>query len=174
LKVFTPYNSESPSLQNGDEGHFKSKDNERSPPLGLGYTGFTLKEHLWVIVTTVIILIVFSLPGKAASPLKSNTLLSLFLSDPMVHIYRFGTFALVLARDLSRSNRGSLPYYYIKVALITFAYGFFIEVYQIFLPHRGFEIRDLGWNGVGILSASGILWLFKSQRLKSTITSRNV
>jgi VanZ family protein len=53
-----------------------------------------------------------------------------------------------------------------------FIYGFLIEVYQIFLPHRGFEIRDLGWNGFGILAASGFLWVFKRQRLKLTITNR--
>jgi VanZ family protein len=90
-----------------------------------------------------------------------------------VHIYRFGIFALVVARDLSRSNRCS-PSYYTKVALIAFTYGFLIEVYQIFLPHRGFEIKDLGWNGVGILAASGILWLFKRQRWKVRITNRKI
>jgi len=167
LKIFTPFNPESPSLQTGDEGNFKPKDKEKPRPLRIGYTGSSLKEHLWVIVTAVMILIVFSLPGKAASPLKSNTLLSLFLCDPMVHIYAFGTFALVLARDILRSNGGSFSYY-IKVGLITFTYGFLIEVYQIFLPHRGFEIGDLGWNSIGILAASGILWLFKSQMWKST------
>jgi DNA mismatch repair protein MutS len=40
-KLFTPYNPESPSLQTGDEGNFKSKDEEKPRPLGRGYTGFT-------------------------------------------------------------------------------------------------------------------------------------
>src|SRR4030066_1692512 len=39
--IFTPYNPESPSLQTGDEGNFKSKDKEKPRPLGRGYTGFT-------------------------------------------------------------------------------------------------------------------------------------
>ncbi|OGP95137.1 MAG: hypothetical protein A2157_06760 [Deltaproteobacteria bacterium RBG_16_47_11] len=38
---FTPYNPESPGLQTGDEGNFKSKDKEKPSPLGRGYTGFT-------------------------------------------------------------------------------------------------------------------------------------
>jgi hypothetical protein len=41
MAVFTPYNPESPSLQTGDEGNFKSKDEGKSRPLGRGYTGFT-------------------------------------------------------------------------------------------------------------------------------------
>ena len=41
LRTFTPYNPESPSLQTGDEGNFKSKDKEKPRPLGQGYTGFT-------------------------------------------------------------------------------------------------------------------------------------
>ena len=39
--LFTPYNPESPCLQTGDEGNFKSKDEEKPGPLGQGYTGFT-------------------------------------------------------------------------------------------------------------------------------------
>jgi hypothetical protein len=38
---FTPYNPESPILQTGDEGNFKSKDKEKPRPLGQEYTGFT-------------------------------------------------------------------------------------------------------------------------------------
>jgi DNA mismatch repair protein MutS len=41
LQTFTPYNPESPGLQTGDEGNFKSKDKEKPCPLGRGYTGFT-------------------------------------------------------------------------------------------------------------------------------------
>jgi hypothetical protein len=41
INEFTPYNPESPSLQAGDEGNFKSKDEEKPRPLGWGYTGFT-------------------------------------------------------------------------------------------------------------------------------------
>jgi methylmalonyl-CoA mutase N-terminal domain/subunit len=37
-KRFTPYNPESPGLQTGDEGNFKSKDKEKPSPLGRGYT----------------------------------------------------------------------------------------------------------------------------------------
>jgi len=39
--LFTPYNPESPGLQIGDEGNFKSKDKEKLRPLGRGFTGFT-------------------------------------------------------------------------------------------------------------------------------------
>jgi len=41
---FTPYNPESPGLQTGDEGNFRSKDKEKLRPLGLGYTGFTIQS----------------------------------------------------------------------------------------------------------------------------------
>jgi len=43
---FTPYNPESPNLQTGDEGDFRSKDKEKPYSLGQGYTGFTLIEVL--------------------------------------------------------------------------------------------------------------------------------
>ena len=42
----TPYNPESPNLQTGDEGDFKSKDKENPCSLGQGYKGFTLIEVL--------------------------------------------------------------------------------------------------------------------------------
>jgi mRNA interferase MazF len=45
-RIFTPYNPESPSLQTGDEGNFKSKDKQKPRPLGRGYTGFTADTHL--------------------------------------------------------------------------------------------------------------------------------
>ena len=41
---FTPYNPESPSLQTGDEGNFKSSDKEKPRPLGREYTGFTKRR----------------------------------------------------------------------------------------------------------------------------------
>ncbi|PIV23883.1 MAG: hypothetical protein COZ69_14370 [Deltaproteobacteria bacterium CG_4_8_14_3_um_filter_45_9] len=41
---FTPYNPESPGLQTGDEGNFRSKDKEKLRPLGRGYTGFTIQS----------------------------------------------------------------------------------------------------------------------------------
>jgi len=50
-KLFTPYNPESPSLQTGDEGNFKSKDEEKPRPLGRGYTGFT---YLFIFVLFVL------------------------------------------------------------------------------------------------------------------------
>jgi len=40
-KSFTPDNHESPILQTGDEGNFKSKDEGKPSPSGRGYTGFT-------------------------------------------------------------------------------------------------------------------------------------
>ena len=43
VRSFTPYNPESPGLQTGDEGNFKSKDKEKPRPLGRGYTGFTFE-----------------------------------------------------------------------------------------------------------------------------------
>jgi deoxyinosine 3'endonuclease (endonuclease V) len=41
IDEFTPYNPESPGLQTGDEGNFKSKDKEKLRPLVRGYTGLT-------------------------------------------------------------------------------------------------------------------------------------
>jgi hypothetical protein len=48
---FTPYNPESPSLQTGDEGDFKSKDKEKPRPLGWGYTGFTVTVTITITIT---------------------------------------------------------------------------------------------------------------------------
>ncbi len=39
LVEFTPYNPESPGLQIGDEGDFKSKDKEKPRPLGWDIRG---------------------------------------------------------------------------------------------------------------------------------------
>jgi len=41
VERFTPYNSQNPGHQTGDEGNFKSKDKEKPRLLSRGYTGFT-------------------------------------------------------------------------------------------------------------------------------------
>jgi len=100
------------------------------------------------------ILVLFSFPRSAVSgALEKNSILSVILSDPLIHICAFGSFAIVLAWHFSGQRK--IKFFLGRVALLAISYGLFIEIYQIFIPYRSFQVIDLVFDGVGISLALG-------------------
>jgi VanZ family protein len=52
-----------------------------------------------------------------------------------------------------------LPFSLSPCLLFAFAYAILDELYQELAPGRGFELADIGYDLVGIISALGLIWL---------------
>ena len=79
------------------------------------------------------------------------------------HVYVFATISLL----------GFLAYSKDKVFKITIAYLFFIAIFleltHIIIPVRGFEIKDLGGNIVGVVVSLVIFLIFKPRKKNGLI-----
>lgn len=107
--------------------------------------------NFWVVAAGLLILAGFSIPESYVSYFRhSPGLLSFMLSDPSIHVYAFCVFTFVLgwSRQKEKSRNFSLG----KIAFFSILYGIFIEVYQITLPWRSFELMDIFWDGAGVLA----------------------
>lgn len=115
--------------------------------------------NFWVIATGALILAGFSIPGNYVQSVRpSPGFLGFLFSDPLLHVYAMGVFTVVLG--WSQSRRKNPGFSLKKVALYSFLYGIFIELYQAALPYRAFELEDFVWDGVGILAGLVIFLVF--------------
>ncbi|MFB0564128.1 MAG: VanZ family protein [Candidatus Aminicenantaceae bacterium] len=96
-----------------------------------------------------LIFIAASIPTGAINKIReSKSLFALLLSDFSLHSGFFGVFTALLCYGFYKVRGRSLPF--LKIGLISFAFGLFIEFYQAILPHRSFALNDLGFDLVGI------------------------
>ncbi len=103
-----------------------------------------------VKLSGLLIFILFSLPGGPVERVrKTNLLLEIFLSDAACHLVCYGGLAFIVWWDYSRQK--PYPLSLGKIFLYCFLYSLFIEIYQIPLPWRSFEAKDLLVNSAGIL-----------------------
>ena len=79
------------------------------------------------------------------------------------HVYVFTIISLL----------GFMTYATGKAFKITIAYFFFIAVFlelaHIIIPERGFEIKDLGGNIIGVVISFAIFLIFKSRKKNGLI-----
>lgn len=97
-------------------------------------------------------------PGSLLKLQRKNDLLAIIFSDYTFHFLGFGLLAWLLCRGFRRAKKGQAPY--LLVGMISVAYGFFIEVCQIFVPYRTFGIDDLAADAAGALVALGLHFAF--------------
>ncbi len=112
---------------------------------------FIWSKLSWKVrLSGLLILILFSLPGGPVEKVrKTNFLFEIFLSDAACHLVCYGGLAFVVWWDYSRQK--IFPLSLRRIFLYCFLYSLFIEVYQIPLPWRSFEAKDLLINSAGIL-----------------------
>jgi len=97
-----------------------------------------------------LILIFSSLPPEGIEKARDfHKLLGLLLSDYSLHLFAFGLLTALLSYGFFKTKNFSLPY--LRIGLLSFGFGLFIELYQIFLPHRSFSLEDLASDLVGII-----------------------
>jgi len=118
------------------------------------------QEYSLSLASGAFILILFTLPGSFAEVLRPKARwLKFITSDPVVHAGAMALFALALSVD-NRRVKKIVPW--VKVVLISLGYGLALEIIQNFIPGRAFELRDLLFDGVGILVMLGALVLLFS------------
>lgn len=125
------------------------------------------KEDSIVMATGIFLLIGFTLPGNVIARLKpKHGLMALISSDWLSHLAGLGLFTAVLAWDLEKRKIGSAqsPSLYLLAGVFSFAYALFIEILQIFIPYRHFDLKDLFWDTLGIAFVLTSLYFIKRRR----------
>ena len=116
------------------------------------------KKFMMVLAVawTILIFIGCSLPGKDLPPI---TVFDHF--DKVVHFVFFFVFAILWRQSLSPSGGGIRGRkFYATIILLSFAYGFALEFYQInFVPGRTWDVWDGVADGVG--GMAGVLFAKK-------------
>lgn len=94
--------------------------------------------------------------------------------DKVVHIFLYTILSLLITLGMIRNDKQYLTKIIPALSIIiSFFYGFFIEICQIFVPTRSFEVWDLLANLIGsitgVILATGFLFiistLFSKQRI---------
>ncbi|NQT80245.1 MAG: VanZ family protein [Candidatus Aminicenantes bacterium] len=112
----------------------------------------------------ILILISSSLnPERLEKIQESNNFFDIILSDYSLHFFAYGAFAAFLFYGFYKIKRFPIPF--VRIGLYSTAYGLFIEIYQIALPYRAFNIKDLISDIVGITAFLVIIRVFILKRV---------
>lgn len=118
-----------------------------------------------------LIVISASVPNDELQKFKNlNKILEILLSDYILHFFAFGIFAGLFCYGYYRNKESFLLY--LKVGLLSLCFGFFIEIYQIFLPYRSFDLHDIASDCVGIVAALLLFKLITIRRDSQTLSSK--
>lgn len=97
----------------------------------------------------LIILVVSVIPGEDLPSL------SIWEPDKVMHALVYGILCCLLAFSISKNR---------FIPKQTILYGFVIELIQLLLPTRSFDLLDAVANSSGCLLAGGLILLFSGQR----------
>jgi len=86
--------------------------------------------------------------------------LGLVWQDKLYHCIAYFGFGLTLSRAISRNNYINFIAGFKKILLIGFAFAAFDEAHQIFIPTRSADILDATADGVGVLVATFVYFVF--------------
>ena len=118
-----------------------------------------------------VIVISASVPTDELQKFKNlNNILEILLSDYILHFFAFGIFAGLFCYGYYRNKESFLLY--LKVGLLSLCFGFFIEIYQIFLPYRSFDLHDIASDCVGIVAALLLFKLITIRREPQSLSSK--
>ena len=103
------------------------------------------------------IFILFTLPGSLASSLRHKFWFLQFLtSDSFVHFAAMALFSAALAFDYLR-ERKLIPW--LRVMMISLGYGIILEMIQMVIPGRSFDVRDIIFDAGGVIFVLAVLFL---------------
>ena len=114
------------------------------------------------IFFALFILVVSILPTS-----DQEDLVSLPYIDKLAHIFLYAILALVASVEVKRSDRDRKPPIsaYMEMVLYALIYGIFIEMVQLLLPYRSFEVMDVLANSIGIFGGVAMFFLFYHKRV---------
>ena len=107
-------------------------------------------------VVAGLIFIGASIPTRGLRKIRRiHELFELLFSEYSLHFFSFGILTILLAWGFYKNNSSLLL---VKAGLVSFCFGFIIEVYQKFLPHRDFSLVDVAVDTAGIMVALLVFW----------------
>jgi VanZ family protein len=81
------------------------------------------------------------------------------VSDSTLHVWGYAGFTAILVRAFARGRWSSVSATHVAVsAFIAMMYGFAMEVYQLFVPGRVFDLRDVLADAVGASGAGALVF----------------
>ncbi len=86
---------------------------------------------------------------------RMNKLFRVSFSEYSLHFFGFGVFVALLAWGYYKKKSSALL---IRSGFLGFSFGLFIEVYQLFLPYRSFQLVDLAADCAGIVFMLVLFW----------------
>jgi len=114
------------------------------------------KHFLSAYVCAGLIFVGSSISTRALSKIQGmHKLLDILFSEYSLHFFGFGIFAILLAWGHYKKKSSSLL---MRAGMLSVCFGFIIEVYQKFLPHRDFSLVDIAVDCAGIVLALGLFW----------------
>ncbi len=140
-----------------------------------GFTGCYGEETFVILIGLILILaglafLFFFL--KDTPGLKKNLLLLVLLITGLglawqmklpqerIHILEFGLLGWFASRDLiTKNKKGTYGVGFAWLFVLTI--GFFDELFQLFLPYRFWDLRDIMFNSLGGLWGIGLYYLKK-------------
>jgi VanZ family protein len=121
----------------------------------------TRSPFLYVYIYGAVILLGNSLPAAHIVRRLSriNQLFEYIFSDKTFHFVLFGFFAWLLCYGYHKTGRKKTPY--VRIFLLSMAYGTLIEVWQALLPYRHFDKRDVLFDLFGIVAFLIGFWIMR-------------
>jgi len=108
------------------------------------------------------ILIGSSMPATGLKKIRRvHEIFDIAFSEYSLHFFGFGLFAALLAWCYYKKSSSVIL---TRSGLLALSFGFFIEVYQFFLPHRSFSLVDLAVDCAGIVVMLALFWGFVMRR----------
>ncbi len=106
----------------------------------------------------------FGLPGDLVSRIRPREgILAFFLSDWAFHLGGLALFTFVLGWDMEKREKNPFPYLFIGA--VSLAYALFVEIIQIFIPRRSFDLKDLFFDMLGIVLVLSAFYLLKKDKV---------
>ncbi len=104
-----------------------------------------IKHNVITILWAVVILVLTLIPGNNIPVARAGT-------DKIVHFFIFAVLMYFMLRGFKKQSQ--FPYlaeHFIRTSfIICILYGCMIEIIQIFIPLRSFDLFDIAANSIGV------------------------
>jgi VanZ family protein len=115
------------------------------------------KPFLPAYIFAVLLLIGASVPSSGIRKIQNiHRFFDIVFSEFSLHFFGFGIFAGLLAWGYYQRKSSII---FLRAGMISLCFGFLIEVYHYFLPHRSAELKDFVLDAAGIALMLGLFWL---------------
>lgn len=117
------------------------------------------RYNLVTILWALFLLLITLTPGNAM-PTTGN--FNVPHSDKVVHFVGFGILAFLMSRGFKKQySKIWLRNHYILCSLVlAISFGIIIEIFQLYIPDRSFDLFDIVANTTGVLAGLGTLYFY--------------